>query len=62
MVTVPDHPTLHERFNGWLYAAVTTNPPRGHVDAFTRGIVLTRAAVLPMTLVAGPHRGSAGDP
>jgi 1,4-dihydroxy-2-naphthoate octaprenyltransferase len=53
VVSVPEHPTLHERFNGWLYAAVTTNPPRGHVDAFTRGIVLTRAAVLPMTLIAG---------
>jgi 1,4-dihydroxy-2-naphthoate octaprenyltransferase len=53
VVTVPDRPTLHQRANGWLYAAVTTNPPRGHVDAFTKGIVLTRAAVLPMTLVAG---------
>jgi 1,4-dihydroxy-2-naphthoate octaprenyltransferase len=53
VVTVPDHPSLRQRSNGWLYAAVTTNPPRGHVDTFTKGIVLTRAAVLPMTLVAG---------
>jgi 1,4-dihydroxy-2-naphthoate octaprenyltransferase len=53
VVTVPEHPTLHQRFNGWLYAAITTNPPRGHVDGFTKSIVLTRAAVLPMTLVAG---------
>lgn len=53
VVTVPDDPTLRQRFNGWLYAAVTTNPPRGYVDTFTKAIVLTRAAVLPMTLVAG---------
>lgn len=53
VVTVPDDPTLRQRFNGWLYAAVTTNPPLGHVDGFTKFIVLTRAAVLPMTLVAG---------
>ncbi|MFN2560504.1 MAG: prenyltransferase [Jatrophihabitans sp.] len=53
VVTVPDNPTLHERFNGWLYAVVTTNPPRGHVDGLTKALVLTRAAVLPMTLVAG---------
>lgn len=53
MVTVPEHPSPRQRANGWLYAAVTTNPPRGHVDAVTKGIVLTRAAVLPMTLVAG---------
>lgn len=50
---VPEHPTLGQRSRGWLYAAVTTNPPRGHVDALTKWIVLTRAAVLPMTLVAG---------
>ncbi len=50
---MPEHPTLRQRANGWLYAAVTTNPPRGRVDAVTRWIVLTRAAVLPMTLVAG---------
>ncbi len=53
VVTVPEHPSLRERSNGWLYAAVTTNPPRGHVDGLTRWIVLTRAAVLPMTFVAG---------
>lgn len=57
MVTVPDNPTPRQRMNGWLYAAVTTNPPRGHVDGVTRWIVLTRAAVLPMTLVAGLFAG-----
>jgi 1,4-dihydroxy-2-naphthoate octaprenyltransferase len=50
---VPEQPTARQRFNGWLYAAITTNPPRGHVDGVTKVIVLTRAAVLPMTLVAG---------
>jgi hypothetical protein len=50
---VPDHPTRRQRSGGWLYAAVTTNPPRGDVDFLTKPIVLTRAAVLPMTLVAG---------
>jgi 1,4-dihydroxy-2-naphthoate octaprenyltransferase len=50
---VPEHPTLRQRANGWRYAAVTTNPPQGHVDALTRFIVITRAAVLPMTLFAG---------
>jgi 1,4-dihydroxy-2-naphthoate octaprenyltransferase len=53
VVTVPAHPTLGQRLNGWRYAALTTNPPRGHVDAVSRVLVLTRAAVLPMTLVAG---------
>ena len=50
---VPDSPTFKQRSSGWLYAAVTTNPPRGHVDFVSKWIVLTRAAVLPMTLVAG---------
>lgn len=50
---VPENPTLRQRANGWLYAAVTTNPPQGHVDFLTRAIVITRAAVLPMTLFAG---------
>jgi 1,4-dihydroxy-2-naphthoate octaprenyltransferase len=50
---VPEHPTLGQRIVGWRYAALTTNPARGHVDTVTKIIVLTRAAVLPMTLVAG---------
>ncbi|MEO9138184.1 MAG: prenyltransferase [Jatrophihabitans sp.] len=53
VVTVPENPTLRQRFNGWLYAAVTTNPPHGYIDGVTKAIVLTRAAVLPMTIVAG---------
>ncbi len=38
----------------WAYALSTTNPPPGRpVDAVTRWIVVSRAAVLPMTLVSG---------
>jgi 1,4-dihydroxy-2-naphthoate octaprenyltransferase len=42
------------RFHSWAYALRTTNPPpEGPVDAVTRWLVITRAAVLPMTLFAG---------
>jgi 1,4-dihydroxy-2-naphthoate octaprenyltransferase len=44
------------RLSSWAYALRTTNPPPGPVealDAGTRWIVVSRAAVLPMTLVAG---------
>jgi 1,4-dihydroxy-2-naphthoate octaprenyltransferase len=38
----------------WLYALRTTNPPPGSSpDAVTRWLVVTRAAVLPMTVFAG---------
>ncbi|HEX7353916.1 MAG TPA: prenyltransferase [Mycobacteriales bacterium] len=50
---VPEHPTLQQRARGWLYAATTTNPPTGHVDFGAKWIVLTRLAVVPMTLFAG---------
>ncbi|HEV7790653.1 MAG TPA: hypothetical protein VGP05_16720, partial [Pseudonocardia sp.] len=42
--------------SSWAYALRTTNPPPGPIDALdpvTRWIVVSRAAVLPMTLVAG---------
>ncbi len=41
------------RVSAWYYALRTTNLPDGPIDAVTRWIVVTRAAVLPMTLVAG---------
>jgi 1,4-dihydroxy-2-naphthoate octaprenyltransferase len=44
---------MRDRVSGWRYALRTTNPPDGPIDAVTRWIVVTRAAVLPMTLVAG---------
>jgi 1,4-dihydroxy-2-naphthoate octaprenyltransferase len=53
VVTVAPRPTVRQRIAGWRYAALTANPPDGHVDRVATAIVLTRAAVLPMTLVAG---------
>ena len=45
------------RFGAVLYALRTTNPPPdravGSLDGLTRWVVVTRAAVLPMTLFAG---------
>ena len=46
--------TVRSRLSSWAYALRTTNPPPdGPVDIVTRWIVVTRAAVLPMTLFAG---------
>ncbi|MGE5694556.1 MAG: prenyltransferase [Candidatus Sericytochromatia bacterium] len=46
--------TSRSRLSSWMYALRTTNPPPdGPVDAVTRWLVVTRAAVLPMTLFAG---------
>jgi 1,4-dihydroxy-2-naphthoate octaprenyltransferase len=46
--------TSRSRLRSWVYALRTTNPPpTGPVDSITRWIVVTRAAVLPMTLFAG---------
>lgn len=36
----------------WKYALATTNPPDGPLDPVTKWLVLTRAGVLPMTIVA----------
>jgi 1,4-dihydroxy-2-naphthoate octaprenyltransferase len=42
------------RLSSWAYALRTTNPPPDRpADLVTRWIVVTRAAVLPMTLVSG---------
>lgn len=46
--------TVRSRLSSWAYALRTTNPPPdGPVDVVTRWLVVTRAAVLPMTLFAG---------
>lgn len=46
--------TSGSRLRSWAYALRTTNPPPGgRIDAVTRWIVVSRAAVLPMTLVSG---------
>lgn len=47
---------LRARAAGWWHALRTSNPPPGPIDrldGLTRWIVVSRAAVLPMTLVAG---------
>jgi 1,4-dihydroxy-2-naphthoate octaprenyltransferase len=41
----------------WRYVLRTTNPPEGKVDVVSRWLVLTRAAVLPMTITAGAIAG-----
>ena len=41
----------------WRYVLRTTNPPAGRVDVVSKWLVLTRAAVLPMTLTAGAIAG-----
>ena len=45
------------RHGAWLYALRTTNPPPDRpiasLDGLTRWIVVTRAAVLPMTVIGG---------
>ncbi|MGV0644636.1 prenyltransferase [Mycolicibacterium sp. XJ2546] len=46
--------TSRSRLSSWMYALRTTNPPPdARIDFVTRWLVVTRAAVLPMTLFAG---------
>ncbi|SON59065.1 1,4-dihydroxy-2-naphthoate octaprenyltransferase [Mycobacterium simulans] len=46
--------SVGSRLKSWSYALSTTNPPPdGPIDAVTRWLVVTRAALLPMTLVSG---------
>jgi len=41
----------------WLYVLATTNPPEGRLDPVSKWLYLTRAGVLPMTLVSGALAG-----
>ncbi|HEX4492295.1 MAG TPA: prenyltransferase [Acidimicrobiia bacterium] len=41
----------------WLYVLATTNPPRGELDPVSKWLYLTRAGVLPMTLVSAALAG-----
>jgi len=41
----------------WRHVLRTTNPPEGKVDVVSKWLVLTRAAVLPMTITAGAIAG-----
>ena len=50
-------PARRGLWRSWRYALRTTNPPPGPIDPVTRWIVLTRAAVVPMTLTAGVFAG-----
>ncbi|HWW52938.1 MAG TPA: prenyltransferase, partial [Acidimicrobiales bacterium] len=45
------------RVAAWREVLRTTNPPQGRLDAVSKWLVLTRAAVLPMTLTAGAVAG-----
>jgi 1,4-dihydroxy-2-naphthoate octaprenyltransferase len=41
----------------WLWVLTTTNPPRGRLDPVSKWLWLTRAGVLPMTIVAAGLAG-----
>jgi 1,4-dihydroxy-2-naphthoate octaprenyltransferase len=47
--TIGREPSLVKK---WLYVLATTNPPQGTLDPVSKWLYLTRAGVLPMTLVA----------
>src|SRR3954447_10908039 len=42
----------HSVVGNWKYVLATTNPPPGRLDPVSKWLYLTRAGVLPMTLVA----------
>jgi 1,4-dihydroxy-2-naphthoate octaprenyltransferase len=44
-------------FHNWRYVLATTNPPPGRLDPVSKWLYLTRAGVLPMTLVAAALAG-----
>ncbi len=43
--------------HNWKYVLTTTNPPPGHMDPVSKWLYLTRAGVLPMTLVPAAVAG-----
>src|SRR3984893_2978447 len=47
----------HSVVGNWRYVLATTNPPRGRLDPVSKWLYLTRAGVLPMTLVAAAVAG-----
>jgi 1,4-dihydroxy-2-naphthoate octaprenyltransferase len=58
MVDVTSHPTRDLGLLArWRHVLRTTNPPEGKVDVVSKWLVLTRAAVLPMTITAGAIAG-----
>jgi len=57
MVDVTSRPAELGLLARWRYVLRTTNPPEGKVDIVSKWLVLTRAAVLPMTVTAGAIAG-----
>ena len=47
----------HSLVGNWKYVLATTNPPPGRLDPVSKWLYLTRAGVLPMTLVAAALAG-----
>jgi 1,4-dihydroxy-2-naphthoate octaprenyltransferase len=43
--------------HNWKYVLTTTNPPKGHMDPVSKWLYLTRAGVLPMTMVSAALAG-----
>jgi 1,4-dihydroxy-2-naphthoate octaprenyltransferase len=56
-VATPARVSSQSHLARWRHALSTINPPEGELDAVSRWLVLTRAGVLPMTLVAGAVTG-----
>ncbi|HET9728525.1 MAG TPA: prenyltransferase [Acidimicrobiia bacterium] len=52
-----ERPTRSGVFHNWRYVLATTNPPAGPMDPVSKWLYLTRAGVLPMTLVAASVAG-----
>src|SRR4051795_9487924 len=50
-------PKPHSLAGNWKYVLATTNPPPGRLDPVSKWLYLTRAGVLPMTLVAAAVGG-----
>src|ERR1700680_4214640 len=47
----------HSVVGNWKYVLATNNPPPGRLDPVSKWLYLTRAGVLPMTLVAAALAG-----
>jgi 1,4-dihydroxy-2-naphthoate octaprenyltransferase len=58
-IVTPTTPPAARRgvVRNWLHVLATTNPPRGEMDAVSKWLYLTRAGVLPMTLVSAAVAG-----
>jgi 1,4-dihydroxy-2-naphthoate polyprenyltransferase len=57
MVTSADGVRHESLLRNWLYVLATTNPPKGDMDRVSKWLYLTRAGVLPMTMVSASVAG-----